>query len=415
MISKYIQFLTAVGEYFKCSESVSLGIAEVLAFLTVIAASILLTILARFLIKRYVYPFFAKTANKLDDSISESKLLLRISLIIPAIAAKQLVGSCFPNQPELLSAILKTVQIYDVIVITSIIEAAVNTFAVFYNRKENAVAKMKPITSLVQVVKIILYIICSLSVIAILLGKDLQTIIIGLGAISAVLILVFQNPILGFVGSIQMMVNDMLRIGDWIVMGQADGTVLEINLTTVKVQNWDNTITTIPTSTLITNQFTNWRNMSESGGRQIKRSINIDISTIKFCTPEMLEKYKQYSLVAPYIEEHEKDIMEYNESNKIDTSCILNGRQQTNLGIFRAYLREYLNHNPNLNHGMTMIVRQLQPTDTGLPLQIYVFSSKTDWASYENIQSDIFDHVIAAAPMFDLRIFQRSSSNKDKA
>ena len=228
-----------------------------------------------------------------------------------------------------------------------------------------------------------------------------------MGTLSAVLMLVFQDSIKGFVGSIQLSINDMLRIGDWIVMGQADGTVQEINLTTVKVQNWDNTITTIPTYALVSAPFTNWRGMSESGGRRIARSINIDVNTIHYCTPEMLERFKHYGLVKDYITQRQKDIDEYNKANGIDTSEIMNGRQQTNLGVFRAYIKAYINNNPKLNHNLTMMVRQLQPNEFGVPLQIYAFSSDKQWVNYEDIQSDIFDHIIAAAAMFDLKIYQK--------
>ena len=190
-------------------------------------------------------------------------------------------------------------------------------------------------------------------------------------------------------------------------MGNADGTVTEINLTTVKVQNFDNTITTIPTSSMVTNQFTNWRGMSESGGRRIMRSITIDSRSIVFCTPEMIERYKQIERVRPYLEQKEEDIAEYNKANGIDTSNIINGRQQTNLGVFRAYIEAYLKANSNLNQNMTRMVRQLQPTEFGVPLQVYVFSLEKDWVKYEQIQSDLFDHIIAAAPLFDLKIYQR--------
>lgn len=412
MIEKYIHLLTSIGNSFRFNEAVSLGIAEGTAFVTILVVSILLTWLARYLVKKVVYRIIRNTHTKYDDLLITSGILLRICLLVPPMLLKQLTDNCIPDYAAATHFILNLLSIYEVLVYTAILDALINTLADFYNTINTTRAKAKPIKSLVQVLKTMLYILCVLLVIAMLLGNEIKSLIIGLGTLSAVLILVFQNPILGFVGTIQMMSNDMLRIGDWIVMGQADGTVLEINLATVKVQNWDNTITTIPTSTMITNQFTNWRNMSESGGRQIKRSINIDINSIKFCTPEMLEKYKQYSLVAPYIEEREKELLQYNESHHIDTSQIINGRQQTNLGIFRAYLREYLNQNPNINHNLTMIVRQLQPTDVGLPIQIYVFSNKTQWGAYEDVQSDIFDHIISAVPMFDLQIYQRPSNSK---
>ena len=260
---------------------------------------------------------------------------------------------------------------------------------------------------MVQVIKIVLYILTGLVIIAYILGTKISSIVLSLGTISAVIILVFQDTIKGFVGSIQLSANDMLRIGDWIMMGSADGTVTEINLTTVKVQNWDNTITTIPTYNMVSSPFTNWRGMSESGGRRIARTINIDVNTIRYCTPEMLEKYKHYALVKDYITQKEEDIAEYNEANHIDTSEILNGRQQTNLGVFRAYIKAYLNNNPKLNHNLMMMVRQMQPTEFGVPLQIYAFSSDKQWINYEEIQSDIFDHIISAASMFDLKIYQK--------
>jgi miniconductance mechanosensitive channel len=300
---------------------------------------------------------------------------------------------------------MKLVNIFEIFICTMIISSFVSTGEDLYNMHE--MSKIKPITGLIQVTKIVLYILCVLIAIAFVLGTKIGNILISLGTMSAIIILVFQDTIKGFVGSIQLSVNDMLRIGDWISIGPADGNVMEINLTTVKVQNWDNTITTIPTYNLVSNPFTNWRGMSESGGRRIARTINIDVNTIRYCTPEMIEKYKHYGLVKDYIEQKEEDILEYNKANRIDTSEIINGRQQTNLGIFRAYIKAYLNNNPKLNHNLTMMVRQMQPTEFGVPLQIYAFSSDKKWINYEEIQSDIFDHVISAATMFDLKIYQK--------
>ena len=263
---------------------------------------------------------------------------------------------------------------------------------------------------MIQVIKIILVIICVLLIIAVLTQKDLGNIFIGLGTLSAVLMLVFKDPILGFVGGIQLSLNDMVRIGDWIVKGNADGNVIDMGLTTVKVKNWDNTITTIPTYSLISDPFVNWRGMQESGARRISRAIMIDVDTVKFCTPEMLERYKKFQLVSDYITKTEEEIEEYNKANKVDTSTLVNGRRQTNIGIFRAYLTEYLRHNHELNHNMTILVRQKDPTENGIPLQIYCFSSKTDLVSYEKIQNDIFDHIYAVIKQFDLRVYQRPSS-----
>ena len=405
MIENYLDFLKSInlGKYF--GESVALGLAEGIAFLSLVVLGLLLYFLARLLINKTVNVLIRRTPSKYDDLLIKNKVLVRICLLIPAILLRYYTDDCLPDYPDTVAVIIKIVRIYEIIIYTAVLLALVNTAHDLYNSFE--LSKLKPIEGLVQVTKGVLYAVCVLLVAAFLLGKSVGTIVIGLGTISAVLMLIFQDSIKGFVGSIQLSINDMLRIGDWIVTGPADGTVLEINLTTVKVQNWDNTITTIPTYTMVSSPFTNWRGMSESGGRRIARSINIDVNTIRYCTPEMLERFKHYALVKDYITQREEDIQEYNKANKIDTSEIMNGRQQTNLGIFRAYIKAYLNNNPKLNHNLTMMVRQLQPTEFGVPLQIYAFSSDKQWINYEEIQSDIFDHIISAAPMFDLRIYQK--------
>ncbi len=405
MIEKYLEILRGIGEKMNFSPTLTNGLAGGIAIVTLLAVGVLLYFLAKFLIKKTVYIIIKKTPSKYDDLLIKNKVLIRICLLIPAILVRYYADDVLPTFPDAEAVVIKLAKIYEIIVYTSILISLVNTAHDLYNSFE--MSKIKPIQGLIQVTKGILYAVCVLLITAFLLGKSVGTIVIGLGTLSAVLMLIFQDSIKGFVGSIQLSVNDMLRIGDWIVMGQADGTVQEINLTTVKVQNWDNTITTIPTYTLVSAPFTNWRGMSESGGRRIARSINIDVNTIHYCTPEMLEKYKHYALVKDYITQKEEDIQEYNRANGIDTSEIMNGRQQTNLGIFRAYIKAYINNNPKLNHNLTMMVRQLQPTEFGVPMQIYAFSSDKQWVNYEEIQSDIFDHIIAAAAMFDLKIYQK--------
>ena len=405
MIEKYIEILKGIGNGLHFGASASLAIAESVAFVTLLVIGLLLYFLARFIISKTIHVLIKKTPSKYDDFLIKNKVFVRICLLIPAILIKYYIKDAMPDFPDAVAIIVKITKIYEITVYASILTALVNTAHELYNSFETS--KLKPIEGLVQVIKGIIIAVSVLLIATFLLGKSLYSIIIGLGTISAVLMLIFQDSIKGFVGSIQLSINDMLRIGDWIVMGPADGTVQEINLTTVKVQNWDNTITTIPTYTLVSSPFTNWRGMSESGGRRIARSINIDVNTIRYCTPEMLDKYKHYALVKDYICQREEDIAEYNEANRIDTSEIMNGRQQTNLGIFRAYIKAYLNNNPKLNHNLTMMVRQLQPNEFGVPLQIYTFSSDKQWINYEEIQSDIFDHIIAAAPMIDLKIYQK--------
>ena len=405
MIEKYIAILKNFNLKMGFDDSLSAIIAETVSTLSLLILSTGIFFLIKFILKKTVYKIIQLSTNKYDDLLIKNKVIGRMCLLIPALITGALLSRVLPDFPETAAFLTKAVNIIEIIICTMILSAFVSTGEDLYNMHE--MSKIKPITGLVQVSKIVLYILTVLVIIAYVLGTKIGNVLISLGTMSAIIILVFQDTIKGFVGGIQLSVNDMLRIGDWIVVGPADGTVQEINLTTVKVQNWDNTISTIPTYNLVSNPFTNWRGMSESGGRRIARSINIDVNTIRYCTPEMLEKYKQYSLVKDYITQREEDIQEYNKANHIDTSQVLNGRQQTNLGIFRAYIKAYLNNNPKLNHNLTMMVRQLQPTEFGVPLQIYTFSSDKQWVNYEEIQSDIFDHIISAAPMFDLKIYQK--------
>lgn len=405
MISKLVSLLADFFVRLGSNAYYTAMLSEGITFVLVLAIGILLMYLAKYIIRKTIYKAILKTESKYDDQIINNKVLMRLCLMIPAVLVMKTYSAAIPSFPNVQHFVLNCTVIYVIVVITMVLFSVVNAGSDIYNMHQTA--KMKPMTGVVQTIKIILIIFCVLLIISFLMGKKVSSVIIGLGTLSAVLMLLFQNVILGFVGSIQLTVNDMLRIGDWIVMGNADGTVTEINLTTVKVQNFDNTITTIPTSSMVTNQFTNWRGMSESGGRRIMRSITIDSRSIVFCTPEMIERYKQIERVRPYLEKKEEDIAEYNKANGIDTSNIINGRQQTNLGVFRAYIEAYLKANSNLNQNMTRMVRQLQPTEFGVPLQVYVFSLEKDWVKYEQIQSDLFDHIIAAAPLFDLKIYQR--------
>ncbi|MBR4390925.1 MAG: mechanosensitive ion channel [Bacteroidales bacterium] len=405
MITKLIELLYNLFKSMGVSDYYAVALSQGISFVVLLVLGVLLLYLSRFIIKQTVYKVIVKTESKYDDQIINNKVLMRLCLLIPAVLAMKYYADVLPSFPNIQHFVFNCCIIYIIVVITMVLFSIVNAGNDIYNMHQTA--KMKPMTGVVQTIKIILIVFCVLLIISFLMGKRVSSVIIGLGTLSAVLLLLFQNVILGFVGSIQLTINDMLRIGDWIVMGQADGTVTEINLTTVKVQNFDNTITTIPTSSMVTNQFTNWRGMSEGGGRRIMRSVTIDVSSVKFCTPEMIERFRGIERISQYIDQKEEDITEYNKANKVDTSNVLNGRQQTNLGVFRAYILAYINANPKLNHNMTMMVRQLQPNEFGIPLQVYAFSMDKEWTKYEEIQSDIFDHIIAAAPLFDLKIFQR--------
>ena len=411
MFSKYISFIENLLSKIGLNENVTTYISEAISLITLIVITLVLYHVVFFTIRKTIYIFIEKSESKRDDILIKNKVFRRLCLLVPAYLIRFNIEAAVPSFPVLSSTIILFTKIYEVFVYSRVIDAILSTLNDIYDTYE--ISKSKPIKGFIQVLKTIIYIVCFLLIIAILTNKELSNILIGLGTLSAVLMLVFKDPILGFVGGLQLTINDMLRIGDWIVMekSKADGEVLEIGLTTVKVQNWDKTITTIPTYSLISDSFTNWRGMENSGGRRIARSFVIDIDTVKFCTPEMLERFKKFQLVSQYIIDKEKEIEEYNKANNIDDSNLVNGRRQTNLGIFRAYLNSYLANCPYINKDMTFMVRQLSPTENGVPIQIYAFSSNKAWVSYENIQSDIFDHVFAVVTMFDLKIYQKPSSN----
>lgn len=265
-----------------------------------------------------------------------------------------------------------------------------------------------PLRGIFQSVKLIAALVAILFAVSALIGKSPVILFSGLGAMTAVLMLVFKDPIMGLVGGIQLSANRMLSVGDWLEMPKygADGDVIDITLTSVKVRNWDKTITTIPTYALIADSFKNWRGMQESGGRRIKRNIRIDVSSVHFLSENDIAGLRRADLLTGYIDNRLEEITQYNTSRHQDLSCPLNGRRLTNLGTFRAYLTEYLRTHPFINPQMTLMVRQLEPGSNGIPLEIYAFTNTTAWVEYETIQSDIFDHVLAVVPEFGLRLHQ---------
>lgn len=276
-----------------------------------------------------------------------------------------------------------------------------------YN-KTFSFSKERPIAGFIQLMKIFMYFLGILIFVSIIFEKELSKLFTGLGAMAAILLLVFRDSILGFVASIQISMNDMVKIGDWIEMPSrgADGDVIEINLTTVKVQNWDKTISMLPTYALISESFVNWKGMEQSGGRRIKRFINIDMQSVKFCSQEMLEKFQKFVLIRDYVASKQQEIEAFNKSLNVPPEQNYNGRRQTNLGVFRKYLEAYLKNHPMIHTEMTFLVRHLQPTEKGIPIEVYVFSKDQRWANYEAIQSDIFDHILAVIPEFELSVFQ---------
>lgn len=408
MIKKYLTLLETIGERIHIGEGYASGIAQVIAIISLAFVCYLLFLGTKFILKKVLWSLIRKSSSKYDDFFLSNGLAIRLSLLAPIFAARSLITEVAPDFATFDSIIIVIARVLEIITYTGILYTISDSLVDIYNSFD--VSKSRPIKGFVQVIKTILAIACILLVIATLTNKDIKNLLIGLGTLSAVLMLVFKDPILGFVGGIQLSVNDMVRIGDWIVKGNADGVVTDIGLTTVKVQNWDNTITTIPTYSLITDPFTNWRGMSDSGGRRISRSFVIDADSVQFCTPEMLTRFKQFQLVSRYVTDKEAEIEKYNKENNVDTSSLVNGRRQTNLGIFRAYLKQYLVNNPNINQELTVMVRQKAPTEFGIPIEIYCFSANKEWIAYEDIQSDIFDHVYAVIPKFDLRVYQKPSS-----
>jgi miniconductance mechanosensitive channel len=369
-----------------------------------------LVILVDFLTKKIILngirTLVRKTKTQLDDILIKRRVFHKISHIVPALLIYFTARFIFKDYPTFEEIFERASLIYIVIIVILAVDSFINALHEIYLNLH--IGKSRPIKGYIQVVKIIIYFIGVIVIISIIAKESPKTLLAGLGAMVAVLILVFRDTILGFVASIQLSANNMVKPGDWIEMPghNADGDVLDITLNTVKVRNWDKTITTIPTYALVSESFKNWKGMEESGGRRIKRSIRIDMNSVRFVDPEMAEKLKKIHLLKDYIETRQEEIRKYNEENKIDGSILVNGRRMTNLGTFRVYIEQYLKNHPKVHQGLTMLVRHLQPDETGLPIEIYVFCKELAWADYEKIQADIFDHILAVVPEFGLRVFQ---------
>ena len=388
------------------------GIAGWLSWLGVAVALALLAVVANFVAKgalmTTVRYFVRKTPTKWDDALMRRHVFTRLSHLAPALVIYY-GAVLFGTTPALVIQRLAVAYIllaglYTLFAFLSAVADIYETFDV---------SKRKPIKSYIQIVKIVAAVLVGLITLATLLNQEVGWLLGGFGAMTAVVLLVFKDSILGLVASIQLSANDMVRIGDWVEMPKygADGDVIDVSLNTVKIRNWDKTISTIPAYALISDSFKNWRGMSESGGRRIKRSINIDIGSIRFCSEEMLDRYQKYHLITDYVKSRRKEIAEYNREHDVDTALLVNGRSMTNVGTFRAYAVAYLRSHPKIHQAMTFLLRQLPPGEHGLPLEVYVFCNDQEWASYEAIQADIFDHFLAAIPTFDLRVFQRPSGS----
>tara|TARA_R110001583_G_scaffold143857_1_gene295912 strand:- start:186 stop:1430 length:1245 start_codon:yes stop_codon:yes gene_type:complete len=353
--------------------------------------------------------------SKFDDLMVKNKVPRNIAHIIPVVLAYKAIPEIFQDFHNAEIFFSKTIEVFGIVLFLWVVRSLLNTFKDFL--KSLASLRDKPIDSYIQVFMIFAWSIGLFYAFSIISGIELWKFLTALGTASAVIILIFKDTILGFVASIQVSINDMVRIGDWITFEKygADGDVIEINLATVKVQNFDKTITTIPTYALISDSFKNWRGMEDSGGRRIKRSLIIKQDSIKFLTKDDIEALKKIELIRTYLTNRSKDIDTYNSEKEIDKSLLINGKNLTNVGVFRKYIDRYINSHSGINKDMTIMVRQLPPSSQGLPIEIYAFSSDKRWANYEYIMADIFDHLLAAVPYFKLEGFELPSSTNFKA
>ena len=380
--------------------------AALVALVLVFLVSLLAYTVSKRILLRLVKAAARRTKTTWDDVFVEERLFSRLAHLVPAIVIQAAAPSALANYAGAAALVGTGTSVYMALVGMTVFDAFLNGGERIY--QGFAMSRRFSIRTIVQIVRVAVYFVIGVAVLAILLGKSPLVFFSGLGAFTAVLLLIFKDTILGFVAGLQLTANNMVRTGDWIEMPghNADGTVLDVSLTTVKVQNWDKTITTIPTYALVSQPFKNWRGMEESSGRRIKRAVHLDVTSIKFCDAEMLERFKKIQFITQYIDRKLEEVQAHNRDIDADESLLINGRHLTNVGTFRAYLEHYLRGHPNVHQDMTFLVRQLAPTENGLPIEIYVFSSDKAWVSYEAIQADLFDHVLAVLPLFDLRPFQ---------
>ena len=383
------------------------------AKLAVVAVTVAVAWLA-FLITRNVTlavirKMASRTRTRWDDRLVERGFFDRLAWLVPAVIiylAAPLYADPFAGSLALDVVLMRMAAAWLVVVILRSISALLSAAVDIYDTLDHK--KANPISGFVGGLRLVLWIVGLILCIAAITGRDPSGLVAGIGALTAVLLLVFKDSILGLVASIQIFVNDLVRVGDWIEMPAhgVDGDVIAVSLTTVKVQNWDRTIATIPSYSVISESFKNWRGMTDSDGRRIKRSISIDMNSVEFCSPEQIERFGRFGFLEDYVVQKQSEVAAYNEAHGIDNSEMINGRRMTNLGTFRAYVLEYLRRHQGINNDMTLMVRQLAPSAEGVPIEIYVFSLDKDWGVYEALQADIFDHLLSVVGDFDLRVHQ---------
>jgi len=381
-----------------------------LQFLVLLSISFVVFILAKNLLLKSLKQIFKRTSTQVDDQLVAQGFFTRLSYLIPLAIIHNFAHQLPPYEAWVSRGTLAGMAI----AILLALNALLNSINEIYSQSKYA-QKMN-IKSYFQILKLILNILGTIVVIAIVSGRSPIYLLSGIGALTAVLMLVFKDTILSFVASIQINSNDLFKIGDWLEVPQlgADGDVIDIALHTVKIQNWDKTISIIPTYKLIDSSFKNWRGMSESGGRRIKRSLYLDQNSINFCSPEQLEHLKTFELLTGYLNDKIAEVNASNSANNINMDAQVNGRRLTNIGTFRAYIQAYLKNHSKIHNELTFLIRQLSPSERGLPIEIYVFTNVTDWIEYEGIQADIFDHLLSVVPKFGLRIFQNPTGKDFK-
>ena len=396
---------------------IDLGLTEMASKylnLTVLLVIVLvIIIISDFVIRKFLLNLFIKfsenTKTHFDDYVVKNKVPRNVAHIIPLLIALEFTPVVFVDFAFLENIVSKGLQVFSILLTIWIIRSFIKALRDYLNTKERL--KDKPINSYVQVILIVVWSIGLLSAFAIVTGIPFFKFLTTLGAASAVILLIFRDTIMGFVASLQVSINDMLQNDDWITFEKvgADGNVIEINLATVKVQNFDKTITTIPTYALISDSFKNWRGMEDSGGRRIKRAVIIKQSSICYLSDSKVDKLKQIDLISDYLEKKSTDISNYNLKNNINKDLLINGRNLTNIGVFRKFVESYIENHSAINKDMMIMTRQLPPTTQGIPIEIYAFSKDKRWQNYEYIMADIFDYIIAAVPYFDLEVFELAS------
>lgn len=393
----------------------TLGVSQVVSNLIAFGIVIFVVLIVWFVIKKILIALIpkvtAKTTTLWDDIIFNKRMVNSLATLIPALLVDQFIPVIFKQSTAFLPFLLEATDVLIIIVSVWILNSFFSSINIILSEKQRY--KDKPIGSLTQLGKILTFSVGAILVISTVIEKSPFYLLSGLGAMAAIILLVFKDSILGFVASIQLSANNMVQVGDWVTMSNygADGDVLEINLTTIKVRNFDLTITTIPTYSFISDSFKNWRGMQQSDGRRIKRSLFIKQDTICFCDKVMLDHFEKIEYLTDFISKRRDEIKEYNSLNNIDSTILVNGRNMTNVGVFKIYVEEYLKRNANINQEMMIMVRQMPPTEKGLPLEIYAFSKHKEWKTYESVMADIFDHILAVIPYFNLQLFENPSGS----